>query len=142
MSGYRFLEHMTDLEVEASGKDLSEAFENAGRAIEDSMVDLSSVQPKRSQEIFLEERDIELLLYSWIETLIVLQDTDGMLFSRFSCKVSKLRDAYRLDATIAGEKFDPIRHEQKTAIKAPTFHEMKVSTGNSGTVTLRFLVDL
>jgi SHS2 domain-containing protein len=142
MPGYRFLDHMTDLEVESSGRTLEEAFENAGRAVEDSMVDIDTIEPRKSLAISLKERDIESLLYSWIETLIALQDTDNMLFSKFSCKISKKsEDAYSLEATIAGEEFDPKRHEQKTAIKAPTFHDMKVSTSDSG-VTLRFLLDL
>lgn len=141
MPGYRFLEHMTDLEVEAFGKDLSEAFQNAGKAIEDTMVELSSIKKEIVKKISLEERDVESLLYAWIETLISLQDTEGMLFSEFECEVSKLQDRFFLNATISGEKFNAQRHEQKTAIKAPTYHAMKVISDSNG-VTLRFLVDL
>lgn len=141
MSGYRFLEHMTDLEVEASGKNLGEAFENAGKAIEDSMVDIASIREGVTRKVTIEEGDVGALLYSWLEYLIIMQDTENLLFSKFSCVVSKVDSRFRLDATVSGEKYDPERHEQKTAIKAPTYHEMKVTDDSKGAV-LKFLVDL
>ena len=141
MSGYRFLEHMTDLEVETRGKDLGEAFENAGKAIEDSMVDITSISDVSTRSVSIEEKDVEALLYSWIEYLIVMQDTENLLFSKFSCRVEKSDSGFKLEASVSGENFDPKKHEQKTAIKAPTYHEMRV-TYEPGEVKLRFLVDL
>ena len=139
---YRYLEHMTDAEIEASGKTMDEAFENAGRAVENLMVDLSSVKPKETREVQREEKDLGALLYDWIETLIAFQDDEGLLFSQFNCEISKSSTGkFLLRAKLSGEKFDPEKHEQKTAIKAPTFHNMKISHGRSH-VTLRFLVDL
>ncbi|MGI0036609.1 MAG: archease, partial [Nitrososphaera sp.] len=35
--GYRFLDHMTDALIEAYGSTLEEAFENAGKALSDTM---------------------------------------------------------------------------------------------------------
>jgi SHS2 domain-containing protein len=133
---------MTDAEIEAFGQTMEEAFENAGKAVEDLMVDLHSVKPLEAREIHLEEKDLGSLLYSWIESLIAFQDSDGLLFSKFSCRISKNSGTgYSLMAKLSGEKFDPQKHEQKTAIKAPTYHDMKISEGPKR-VTLRFLVDL
>jgi SHS2 domain-containing protein len=133
---------MTDAEIEASGATLDEAFENAGMAVEDLMVDTQTVLGTVHQEIHLEENNLGSLLYEWIEALIVLQDNDGLLFSKISCKLSKNPGKnYSLQAKLSGEKFDPKKHEQKTAIKAPTFHDMKIVESPEH-VTLRFLVDL
>jgi len=139
--GFRFLEHMTDAEIEAFGSNINEAFEHAGRAVEDLMVDLQSVKPLKVREIRLEEKDLGSLLYSWIESLISFQDSEGLLFSKFSCKIKKSGNAFSLHAKVLGEKFNPQKHEQKTAIKAPTYHDMKISESPKR-VTLRFLVDL
>jgi SHS2 domain-containing protein len=141
MPAYRFLDHMTDLEIECYGHTMDEAFENAGRAVEDSMVEIPAIHARITRKVSFKEKDLESLLYSWIEKLIIFQDTESLLFSRFSCRISKSKGECKLQATIGGEKFDPKKHEQKTAIKAPTFHDMKISTGESG-VTLRFLLDL
>jgi len=140
--GYRFLEHTTDAEIEASGKTIDGAFENAGRAVEDLMVDIESVKPREKKEIRVEARDLESLLYQWIESLIAFQDTDGLLFSQFTCHISRNSgNSYNLLGELMGEKFDPKRHEEKTAIKAPTFHDMKIIERKDG-VTMRFVVDL
>jgi SHS2 domain-containing protein len=139
--GFRFLEHTTDLEIEAFGKTLGEAFENAGRAIEDTMVDLHAIVNKEVKEIVVNEKDLESLLYSWIESLISLQEIEGLIFSHFVCQISEDGAGYSLHALIGGEKFSPKKHEQKTAIKAPTFHQMKI-VQSADRVTMRFLVDL
>ena len=139
--GFRFLEHTTDLEIEAFGKTLEEAFENAGKAIEDTMVDLRSIDSVEEKEITVQGKDLETLLYSWIEVLITLQEIEGLLFSKFSCKLSKDNAGYSMHAILGGEKFSPGKHEQKTAIKAPTFHQMKI-VQETDQVILRFLVDL
>ncbi len=133
---------MTDAEIEAYGRTIDEAFENAGRAVEDLMVDVGSVSPVDSKQLELRANDLDSLLYQWIESLISLEDSEGLLFSRFSCKISKTSQReYTLLAKLAGETFNPDKHEQKTAIKAPTFHDMQISE-MEGRVTMRFLVDL
>jgi len=140
-SGFRFLEHTTDAEIEVNGRTLDESFENAGLATEETMVGLSSISSEEERTIIVDGEDLESLLYSWLEALISLQDTDGMLFSKFSCKVSKSSSGFVLTAKVLGEQFDPKKHEQKTAIKAPTYHAMKIVQDKNG-VTMRFLLDL
>ena len=105
------------------------------------MVDIRSVRPEIDRLILIDSHDKEALLYSWLEALIISQDTENMLFSKFICKISEDGDGFRLEAKVFGEKFDPARHEQKTAIKAPTYHGMKIEE-NKQQVTLRFLLDL
>ena len=132
---------MTDAEIEAYGANIDEAFQNAGRAVEQLMVNLVSIDRVESREIKVSGRDLESLLYDWIEALISIQDEEGLLFSSFVCKVTKNSSEYNLLANAEGEKFNPEKHEQKTAIKAPTFHDMKISLGVDK-VTMRFLIDL
>jgi SHS2 domain-containing protein len=110
-------------------------------AVEDLMADIASIEPRETREVRLQAKDAGSLLYDWIESLISLQESDGLLFSKFDCRISRTQDEYNLLAELLGEKFDPSRHEQKTAIKAPTFHDMKISESDEH-VTLRFLVDL
>lgn len=142
LSGYRMLEHMTDAEIEAYGKTLEEAFENSALALENTMVDVTSIKNVKREEITVEGDDLESLLYSWLEALINRQDIEGMLYSEAKCTISRTSDEkYRLRANVTGEKFDPKIHEQKTAIKAPTYHGMKIEQ-REGLATIRFLLDL
>lgn len=139
---FKFLEHVTDAEIEAYGRNLNEAFENAGKATEETMVDLSSIHALTKKHVEVEGKDLETLLYSWLEALISLQDTEQLIFSKFDCNVSKVAEGFKLSADALGEKFDPSRHEQKTAIKSPTYHAMQITQDEENKVTVRFLLDL
>ena len=63
-SGFRFLEHTTDAEIEVYGRNLDESFENAGLATEETMVSLSSISSKEERTIKVAGEDLESLLYS------------------------------------------------------------------------------
>jgi SHS2 domain-containing protein len=142
--GYRFLEHMTDAEIEAYGSTLEEGFENAAKALEDTMVDVGTIRQQIKDRIKVDGLDKKELLYQWLEALIIKQDTEGMLYSKFDCKISEKTEGekgFTLEATASGEKFDPKIHEERTAIKAPTYHEMSIIE-DGRRVTLRFLIDL
>lgn len=134
---------MTDAEIEAYGSTLEEAFESAAKALEDTMVDIKTIRPRHKEQIRVQGKDMQELLYEWLELLIAKQDTEGMLYSKFICKISRRKDRVTLEATVSGEKFDPKKHEEKTAVKAPTYHDMLIEENpDQRQVTLRFLVDL
>lgn len=139
--GYRFLEHTTDAEIESYGKTMEEAFENAAKALEDTLVNIEKIKPQTEEEISVKGKDIEALLYSWLEALIIRVDETNMLFSKFKCKISRTEKGFLLEARVFGEKFDPKRHEEKTGVKAPTYHGMKIEEKNRQ-ITLRFILDL
>jgi SHS2 domain-containing protein len=147
---YRFLEHMTDAVIEAYGTSLEEAFENAALALEDTMVDLNKIEPKFVETLSIEAKDKQELLYKWLEALIIKQDTEQMLYSQFVCKISRgknendeKQEKFLLEAELKGEKFDPQKFEQKTAVKAPTYHEMLIKEDpKNRRATVRFLLDL
>jgi SHS2 domain-containing protein len=141
---YRFLEHTTDAEIEAFGSTLGEAFQNAALALEDTMVDVKTIATREKFSVELRESDKEALLYSWLEWLIVQQETRGLLFSKFECHITESGRGLDLRALAWGEKFDLSSHEQKTAIKAPTFHAMSISEETAEgrrRIKLHFLLD-
>ncbi len=143
--GYQFLEHMADAEIEAFGSSLEQAFENAARALEDTMVDIGKIRPRLNYEIAVQGGDESELLYAWLESLIFKEDTENLLFSKFQCKISRESSKYELHARVAGERFDPNRHQQKTAVKAPTYHEMRIERGEKAGQTfvkIKFVLDL
>lgn len=120
---------------------MEEAFENAAKALEDTLVSIEKIKPQTEEEISVSGKDIEALLYSWLEALIIRLDETNMLFSKFKCKISRTEKGFLLEAKVFGEKFDPKRHEEKTGVKAPTYHGMKVEEKNRQ-ITLRFILDL
>ncbi len=136
---YRYLEHMTDAFIEVTGKTLEEAFENAGIAVVDTMMDIKSIEEKIEKKIEINAKDLNNLLYNWLEEIIILTITEGFAARRFSVQLTKKYE-YNLVANIEGEEIDFKKHHFKLEIKSPTFHLMEIKQENP--IMMRFLLDL
>ena len=130
---------MTDAFIEVTGNTLEAAFENAGISVVDTMIDINSVEEKTQKKIEITAKDLNNLLYNWLEEIIILTITDGFAAKRFSVKLTK-NDGYSLVADINGEEIDFKKHHFKLEIKSPTFHLMEIKAEKP--VTMRFLLDL
>ena len=137
--GYRYLEHTTDALIEVTANTLEEAFENAGISVVDTIVDIKSVEEKIEKKIKVNGKDLNYLLYNWLEEIIILTITEGFVTRRFSVKLEK-NNGYKLVATLNGEEIDFEKHHFKVEIKAPTFHLMEIKQDKQ--VMMRFLLDL
>jgi SHS2 domain-containing protein len=140
--GYRFLEHISDVYVEAWGGSLEEAFENAAKAMFDTMTELNKIEEKIEEKISAEGEDEQELLYSWLENLLIKYEVEGLVFSRF--KVSEIREkngCLKLQALAYGEKLNLDKHPSKVEIKAVTYHMMEIKREN-GRIVLRVLFDI
>ena len=138
--GFRYLDHMTDAVIEAYGSTLEESFEFAGRALCNTMVDLSTVEPKSEINIQASGHDIHSLLFDWLDKVMLLLVADGIVMSEFKVKISR-NGGYTLEGVARGEKLNLNRHKYKVEIKAVTYHEMEIKENSSGAV-VRFLLDL
>jgi SHS2 domain-containing protein len=140
---FELLEHTADAYIAAYGKDLTEAFENAGRAMFNVMTEVEKVSPLSEDRVETEGEDEYSLLYSWLEALLVKSEINGMLYAKF--RISRMyrtaEGRLRLEATVWGEKFDPQKHLQKVGVKAVTYHRMEILK-RPGKVTLRFILDI
>jgi SHS2 domain-containing protein len=125
---YRTIEHTADIGLLAWGDSLADAFLNAGKGMSSIMVDLRTVAIKERQEISVEEKGLESLLFSWLNRLLYYFDTDGILFRQFEIK--SFGNNY-LVADCFGEKYNPLRHIIKTGVKSATFHHIMVDEKNN-----------
>lgn len=132
---------MTDAIIEAYGETLEEAFENAAKGVNDTMIDLNAVKPDREIEITAEGHDLYSLLFDWLDKVMLLLVADGIAMSEFSVKIKQNNNNYSLEGVAKGEKLDLNRHHYKVEIKAVTYHEMEIKQ-EVGKITLKFLLDL
>ncbi len=126
---YRQLPHTADLAWRIWGGSLPELFENAAGALVATMTDRRYIRRLEKREIAVESPDRESLLVDWLNHLLYLFDVAGFLGREF--QVTKLTDQ-RLEATAWGERFDPERHPEKTAIKAATYHYLEIRPREDG----------
>ena len=137
MKSYEYFEATADMGIRAYGKDMNEAFENAGLAVFNIISDTSTIDAVREIEFEVSSEDDVSLLYDYLEELLFHHEVDFMLFSEFNVEID---DDLHLKATIKGEEINWDKHERKTEIKAITFHKMEVIKGE--TVELHAIVDL
>ena len=137
MKKYEYFEATADIGLKAYGKDLNEAFENAGLAIFNIISDTSGIDALKEIEFEVTSEDEVSLLYDYLEELLFYHEIEFMLFSEFHVEID---DDLHLKAKIIGEEIDWDKHERKTEIKAITFHKMDVKRTDH--VELQAIVDL
>ena len=137
MKNYEYFEVTADIGFKAYGKNLNEAFENAGLAIFNIISDTDGINPTKEISFEITSEDNVSLLYDYLEELLFYHEVEFMLFSQFDVEID---EDFHLKATIKGEPIDWNRHERKTEIKAITFHQMEVR--QNGIAELQAIVDL
>ena len=130
--GYRYAEEgpTADLTVDAWGDTLGEAFSNVALAMFNAMTPLEEVVERVSSSFEVEGDDLGALLFNFLDELIHIHEVELLVFSKFSVEVDE--EETRLRAECHGEKFDLARHEQGIAVKAVTFHDMRIEKGDEG----------
>ena len=137
MKKFEYFEATADIGLKAYGKDMNEAFENAGLAIFNIISDTSNIDPSIEIEFEVASEDDVSLLYDYLEELLFYHETEFMLFSEFQVEID---ENFHLKARIKGEEINWDRHERKTEIKAITFHKMAVNKTDH--VEVQAIVDL
>jgi SHS2 domain-containing protein len=136
---YKVLDHATDAFIEVTASSLTEAFKVAGDSVVDIILDNSKIEEKKERNIVVKGKDLNYLLYNWLEDLIYLIITEGFAIKKLNITVEK-NEEYAISAQIFGEDIDIKKHGFKVEIKSPTFHEMDIK--QEKLVTMRFLLDL
>ncbi len=127
MARFEVVDHTADIGLIAYGSTLEEVFVNAAYGMFSLIADLDQVQERIHREIETEAPDQGELLVTWLNELLYFFDAESLLFKRF--EILRLDQTW-LQAQAFGEKVDPTRHRVKTAVKAATYHLLKLEEGN------------
>jgi SHS2 domain-containing protein len=134
---FELIDHTADAGIIAYGSDLKEAFANSAYGMFSLIADLDAVKEKVSHKVDVRSTDQEALLVDWLNELLYLFDVKHIIFKRFEITALSRN---RLQATVYGEKVDTPRHQLKTAVKAATYHMLKIEK-NKG-VKIQFILDI
>jgi SHS2 domain-containing protein len=125
MKRFKFVDITTaDVAFESYGKDLNELFANAASAMFEVMINTKQVEPKIERKVKVTGTDLQSLMFSWLNNLLLFVDSENLVFSDFKIKIDEKN--FTLNAVCKGEKINPKKHETKTAVKACTYHLMKI----------------
>ena len=135
---YTILEHPSDIGIEAYGKTLSEAFQNAAKGLMSIILDLSTVCTDAVRKINIQSLDKEQLLVKWLSEILYLYD--GQRFVSKEFQIHHLDDG-SLNATVCGTNFQQEKHRTKLDVKAVTYHQIAVHEDKEG-ASVRIFFDI
>jgi SHS2 domain-containing protein len=135
---FELVDHTGDLGVRVYGDSLPQLFEQAAQALIFIFTDPETIRIKETRRLLLEANTDEELLITWLNELVYLFDTEGLLFKAYDVLSV---DDHRLEALAQGERYDEGRHPIKTPVKAATYHQLKIEH-RQGVWTAQVIFDL
>lgn len=135
MSGYRLLDHTADVGVEAWGATAAEAFVQAARGLFAVTLDCDPDAWQGEGTAMAIELDCEArtwpgLLVAWLSELLYRFDAEAFLPRAYTLHACALPG---LTATLHGVTLADPAQAAGTAVKAVTYHHLRVEVGNEET---------
>jgi len=117
-------DHTADVGLAASADTLGELFEALGEGLAEVICPIEQVQARQGREIAVQAEDVEALAVDFLTKIMVTIETDG-----FVVAAVRVGSAAENEVTgfLAGEPYDPARHEFDTEVKAVTYHQLRVA---------------
>ncbi|MBN2171204.1 MAG: archease [Candidatus Krumholzibacteriota bacterium] len=126
-----------DLALRASAGDVAGAFAAAALALGRVLAG-GERRAAATRPLALAAGDREGLLAALLEEVLVLFETEGLLPA--AVEIARLT-ATRLEGTLRADRFDAARHEPGRAVKAVTWHRLKVREDAAG-ASIHAVLDL
>lgn len=145
LEGVEYLDHMTDAYLRVKGNTMEEVFELSGKGLVNTMYDIKQIDIKKRVSISAEGKELENLLFDWLDKILLLMLIDRIILSEFKIKIiyDNQNCQYQIKGYGEGEEIDLSKHELKVEIKGITYHEMKILEDKiKNQVIVEFIVDL
>ena len=121
--------------IEAKGKTLKKAFENAASGMLSIMTEPEKVEEKEFYSLKVKGKDEKELLVAFLSELLYKYEVNDFLPKRVN--ISRLTDK-DLKAEVYGEKIDLKRHTIDTQIKAITYHQLVIEKNKDWKIRVIF----
>jgi len=123
---YRFIEEeaTADIAFEVWEADLALLFRDSADALIKVMIDNpDDIELKESRDIELDNDQLDLLLYNFLEQFIYYKDRDQLLLRPNEVRLQQISDKWQLHTIAMGERIDGVRHHLVVDVKAVTLHD-------------------
>jgi SHS2 domain-containing protein len=135
---WRHFSHGADIGVEGHGDTPAQAFEQAALALTAVVTDPTRLRDEISVPINCRARDLDLLLYEWLNAIVYQMATGRLLFGRFSVRITD----GELIGEAGGEAVDVARHAPAVEVKGATFTELAAGRDEDGRWRVRCVLDV
>jgi SHS2 domain-containing protein len=130
--------HQADIGIRGVGRSREEAIAQGGVAFTAVIIDPALVEQQLVETIEVSAPEDDFLFLDFINELVFLTATKGLLFSKFEIRIRE----DRLTAHGWGEPLDLERHEPAVEIKAASMNELKVARREDGMWVAQCVVDV
>ena len=117
-------DHTADVGLEAAADTLGELFEAVAEGLADVICPRTQFQTQDTRSVRVEAEDVEALAVDFLTRILVILQTNR--FGIAGVRVGRISRT-NVEAEIAGEPFDPARHEFDTEVKAVTYHQLRIA---------------
>jgi len=119
---FEYIPHTADVKFRAKGKSLDEVFSNSALAMFNILGDTSKVKLTKTKNIKIKAKNLERLMYDFLEELLFLLDTENFFLKEI--KKIKINKNFELEAVVVGDNYK--NYELKSDIKAITYSDMSI----------------
>ncbi|MDY6935133.1 MAG: archease [Spirochaetota bacterium] len=118
---------LADVAFRAYGKELSELFKNSAFAIIAIIVqNVEQISREIVKCIDLENADITLLFYEYLQEFLFYKDSSSLLLIADSVHICETTDGYKLNCITYGERIKRDKHIFNVDVKAVTMHKLLI----------------
>lgn len=118
MKKYEFLDHTADIKFRAYGKTMEQVFENSAEALF-NVISEEKVNEERKIKFKIKGKDLESLMYNFLEELLFYFETKGFYLSKIKVKINGFN-------LIAEAFFGKLKNPIDRHVKAVTYHDMSI----------------
>lgn len=116
-----------DVAFEAWGTTQEELFISCAAALLRTMaMDPELIVRRHELIIRLEDTELDLLLYSFLQELIFYKDARRLLLHADRVRIEQREGGFALESVVCGEHIDAARHRLLVDVKAVTLHRFNV----------------
>lgn len=134
-SGYWFVEHTSEVEVQLRAPTLAALFTEAAFALAELLAGQPVVPGDDAHEpVLLQAMDRDALLVDWLNELLFLTERDGRVFN--TIRIEKLTGG-SLQALVGAGDGEP-----RTSVKAATLHGLDIEGTPEGGYAARVILDV
>jgi SHS2 domain-containing protein len=120
---YKYLKHTADIKFQAFGNTIEDAFSSAAYALKEVITDKEKIKNIEQKNIKITGKNIERLLYDFLEEFLFLLDAENFIFSKIKNIKIDIKN-FILEATVMGD-FNS-KYNFVNSVKAITYNEMFV----------------
>lgn len=119
-----------DLLVEGRGRTLGEAVANVALGMLNAITPLEGITERETYRAEAEGTDLQSLILNILDEILFLNDSEGLTAKSLTVEIDEGR--FRASAVGQGERFSAATHEVGIAVKAVTYHMMKIERITEG----------